>query len=578
MLKRLLKNSQGNVAVIFGLAALPLVVATGGAIDYSVAYDQRTTVQDALDTAALAAGRKLGLMTKSELKAEAQAFYGTNIDQKLADPPVIDVSVDGATLTATATLTVPTNFLGIIGLNEIVFDLSSSVTSGIGTLEVAMVLDNSGSMAGSKIATLIKAAGDLTDTLYALGTASTKTDPVRIALVPFATAVNVGSANKTAAWMDTTGVSPYHGENFEPHSGSPPVSTNTPPVNVFTLFDSMNGAANAWAGCVEERKAPYDVNDDVATTGTPATMFVPMFAPDEPDNWTCTTGACSGSTEKDGSGSTLRYNAAPGGTKSFNNYLPDFAFGGAGKCGAGDDVNAWTCASGNADCNGANQGVSEATALARFCKYGTPSNKVTPVNLNVSSGGGTYPGGPNFMCTTTAITPLTPTKSTVTTGIDAMAAFGTTNITSGLMWGWRVLSPTAPFTEGRLYSDIENQKILILMTDGANTYFPNGKSLTGTHYGAWSYIVKGHLGTTSTWTSTIQDKMDERVDTACVNIKAAGVRIYTVAFQVNDNDTLDMLEDCASSKEMAFKSTSSSALLAAFTAIGDDISSLRISK
>lgn len=578
MLKRLLKNSHGNVAVIFGLAALPLVVATGGAIDYSVAYDQRTTVQDALDTGALAAGRKLGLLTTSQLKAEAQAFYASNIGTKLTNVPVMNVAVTGATLTATTQLKVPTNFLGIIGLDQIIFDLSSSVTSGIGTLEVAMVLDNSGSMAGTKIATLITAATDLTTTLYALGTASTKPDPVKISLVPFATAVNVGSANKTAAWMDTTGVSPYHGENFEPATGSPPVSTNTPPVNVFTLFNAMNGAANAWKGCVEERKAPYDVNDDAATTGTPATMFVPMFAPDEPDNWTCTTSLCSSSTQKQGSGSTLRYNAAPTGTRSFNNYLPDFAFGGTGKCATANDNNKWTCASGNANCNGINKGVNEATALARYCKYGTPSNKVTPVSLSVNYSGGTYAGGPNFMCTTKEITPLTPNKSTVTTGINVMAALGTTNITAGLIWGWRVLSPTAPFTDGRSYSDAENQKILILMTDGDNTYFPNGKSLTGTHYGAWSYIVKGHLGTTSTSTNTIVGKMNDRVATACANIKAAGVKIYTVAFQVDDGDTLAMLETCASSTEMAFQSSSSTALLEAFTAIGDDISSLRVSK
>ena len=40
------------------------------------------------------------------------------------------------------------------------------------------------------------------------------------------------------------------------------------------------------------------------------------------------------------------------------------------------------------------------------------------------------------------------------------------------MWGWRVLSPTAPFTEGRAYTANDNKKILVLMTDGENTYYP----------------------------------------------------------------------------------------------------------
>ena len=36
------------------------------------------------------------------------------------------------------------------------------------------------------------------------------------------------------------------------------------------------------------------------------------------------------------------------------------------------------------------------------------------------------------------------------------------------MWGWRVLSPEPPFTEGRDYTDPENTKYLVLMTDGEN--------------------------------------------------------------------------------------------------------------
>src|SRR5690606_11929671 len=38
---------------------------------------------------------------------------------------------------------------------------------------------------------------------------------------------------------------------------------------------------SSWAGCVEQRPSPYDVNDTPATPSNPATLFVPMFAPDQ---------------------------------------------------------------------------------------------------------------------------------------------------------------------------------------------------------------------------------------------------------------------------------------------------------
>ena len=49
-----------------------------------------------------------------------------------------------------------------------------------------------------------------------------------------------------------------------------------------------------------------------------------------------------------------------------------------------------------------------------------------------------------------------------------MQAKGGTNIMEGVMWGWRVLSPEPPFTEGKAYDDPENDKFLIVMTDGEN--------------------------------------------------------------------------------------------------------------
>jgi Flp pilus assembly protein TadG len=718
MLSRFLRDRRANVLPIFAIAAVPLIVSVGAVVDYTNAFDQRLVVQSSMDAAALAAGKQIGILqTHEEIQARADEFFAANVQpSKVQIVPELDTEISGSTVDINTTLHVPTYFLGLIGLEEFVFNLHSQVTVGMGTLEVALALDNSGSMCAgctteqqalttTKIGTLRTAATDLIDTLFDLGATSTKPDPVKIAVIPFAGSVNVGASNRNSGWMDTTGVNPYHGENFEGASGSPPVSTNSPAVNVFNLYDSLNGVT--WGGCVEERPAPYDVQDDAAVVGTPSTMFVPTFAPDEPDSWTCSTSTCNfaGTTN-----STRRYVGAGAANTvySYNNYLPDAdggscgttfntftvtsatpavltksahalatgteivvnssgslytgltkgtsyyvatvpnantftlttqstgtAFtmtpasaltftvtraspavftrtshgltagtaiklsttgalytglnttstyyvistglstnsfrvsttsggsavntsgsqsgthsytnqtptvftsnshgfsvgnaisltttgslptglatntvyyvvsvpnsntftlsatsGGAGIVTTGTQsgthrffklVNTsgsqsgthnyalatktaeWTCQSGTAGCGGTGIGIGEQTALLGqnisanpLCKYGTVANKATPTSMivDISGYGDDYAGGPNLLCTTQSVQTLTADEATADAKIAAMIGAGSTNITSGLMWGWRALSETAPFTEGRAYSDPDTQ-------------------------------------------------------------------------------------------------------------------------
>ena len=91
------------------------------------------------------------------------------------------------------------------------------------TLEVALVLDNSGSMSstatasGQKRIDLLKtAAKQLVETLSDQASLIKQVDkPVQFSLVPFAASVNVGPENAGASWMDVDGLSPVHQENFD---------------------------------------------------------------------------------------------------------------------------------------------------------------------------------------------------------------------------------------------------------------------------------------------------------------------------------------------------------------------------
>jgi hypothetical protein len=153
-----------------------------------------------------------------------------------------------------------------VGINT--FNVAASATTkwGLNHVEVALVLDNTGSMQrNSKLGTLISSAQTLVSTL--LQQAGNDPNAVKISVVPFSMTVNVGNQYQSAPWM--TGVMPaaYGSDIF-----------STANTNRFTLFTQLN---KAWGGCVEGRPAPYDVQDTPPAGG--GSMFVPYFAPDEPD-------------------------------------------------------------------------------------------------------------------------------------------------------------------------------------------------------------------------------------------------------------------------------------------------------
>jgi hypothetical protein len=132
---------------------------------------------------------------------------------------------------------------------------------------------------------------------------------------------------------------------------------------------------------------------------------------------------------------------------------------------------------------------------------------------------------PNRYCPVPLL-PLTTTKSTVEDKIDAMSSDGNTHINVGLVWGWRVLSPTAPFTEGHAYDDEDFNKAIVLMTDGENV-------MSSSVYTAYAYLSDKKLGSTNA--NKAIDELDDRTTETCDNIKAAGIQIYTITFQVSSS-------------------------------------------
>lgn len=511
------RDRAGSSIIMFSLSFSVMMFAAAMAIDYGRAELERMHMQRALDAAALAAAHQLGQVDQeSKAREAAETYFRVNSPagtQTHIDSLELDAQKGEVTMTAAGISL--TSLLNAFGIRSIALGVNSKVSKGDGTVEVALVLDNSGSMGGQPIIDLRTASRELVDRIF--GTVEDN-DKVSVSVVPFAGSVNVGAANRDSGWIDTTGLSPLHSQNF---------------AEARSRFDLFSTMGVAWAGCVEARPAPHDAADTIPSGGDPATLFVPMFAPDEPD---------SGNDDGD---------TYP------NNYLSDFG----GSCPTPPQVCVHWSNRQNRCTQWGPEPLAPAVAQARMCKY----DSATPSGA-----------GPNSNCTTRPLLPLSSHKSDVTAAIDLLEANGNTNIGEGVMWGWRALSPELPFTEGRSWNDDNNRKFMVVMTDGQNTYQTYGNH-NRSSYGAFGYAAKDRLGTSYSQ-SALVTQMNTKTSTACSAAKTQGITIYTIAFRLeSDATTLSLLQGCASGSDKAFRASDGQALIQVFQAIGREIAQLRVS-
>jgi hypothetical protein len=200
---------------------------------------------------------------------------------------------------------------------------------------------------------------------------------------------------------------------------------------------------------------------------------------------------------------------------------------------------------------------------------------------------------------------------TITDAIDAMQPNGGTNVVSGMGWGWRVVSSGAPFTEGRPETERGNDKVVIVLTDGANTYYTPSSlgynDLAGNKsiYADYGYTGKNYNGgsTTRLFMNTDVSKTDfsndnytkamsEQMSAVCTNAKAANIIVMTVSLDLDSTDKtqaaqIAALKDCASNSRFRtdpatgqpaklYWNASGGSLSDDFKAIADELSNLRI--
>lgn len=193
--KQLLADQQGNILPMAAAGILVMAALIGGGVDMSRGYQAQTRLQNACDSAVLA-GRKAvtnnGFDAASE--AQAQQYFDTNYSdaiQGTRDAAItFDADDSGNSVTATATTTMPMLMMQLFGEVDMPLTANCQSTMGVGNSDVTMVLDVTGSMAGTRIVALREAMVNFYDTVDTSTEGSNAR--VRYSFVPFSTSVNVG--------------------------------------------------------------------------------------------------------------------------------------------------------------------------------------------------------------------------------------------------------------------------------------------------------------------------------------------------------------------------------------------------
>lgn len=287
------KAENGNVAIIFALAIIPVIGLVGAAIDYSRANAMRASMQAAADSAALAVSREAAKLNSSQLQSKAQNFFKSLFTDSAAQNVQVSATykkTPNSQVVLEASATIKPLFLSMsyFGISQVPVGVSSTTTWGNTRLRVALALDNTGSMASAgKMDALKTASKNLLDQLK---TAATSDDDVYVSIIPFSKDVNVGSSNKDAnwlkwskpgqdsdAWDQNNGNCTGGGGWGWGWGGGSSYDNEYDCTQHGKTWNAKNHSS--WNGCVMDRDQDYDTTATppvAGDSGSPSTLFWPQ--------------------------------------------------------------------------------------------------------------------------------------------------------------------------------------------------------------------------------------------------------------------------------------------------------------
>jgi Flp pilus assembly protein TadG len=612
--RRFIGADTGNVAVIFTIAAIPIISFVGAAIDYSRVNNARSSMQAAMDSAALMVSKDLssGKITASQISASAQAYFSALYTSPDAQNVTLTTTYTanngnlGNTVQLTGTGTMGTDFMKIAGFPTLSFGTTSTTAWGNVKMRVALALDNTGSMAQDGKLTALKnavaASGGLIDQLSGL---AKNNGDVYISMIPFAKVVNAGSGNWGASWIDWTDwLNPPTQQPANTVGGSYQASL---PINWHAVgpgmscpFSNSSGGFTCTTGPTSTSSAStipssgtykgyicpsVDYNshtmyngcwDSELVTSTP-TVFCSGSS-----SCACPSGSSSCTCTGSGSGKSCKapiyvHNwtqpSTADTTHNTNQPRVDAIVGFQGNAYSSTNStptvkNVWTQASTNA--------ITSWTGCItdRTQNYDATGDAPNATNVATLFPANQYYENSTSYCSSNASTtlgqvmPMTYDWSTLKSNVNAMQPTGGTDQSVGLAWAWQSLMQTGPIPAPSEDPNTTYNRVIILLSDGLNTE------------DRWPAYGNG-----STQNGTL---IDNRQATQCQNIKnlvdpQTNGPMYTIyTIQVNTSSPADptssVLKNCASDASKFFMLTSSTQIASTFTTIGTALSQLRVAR
>ncbi len=601
-LRQFTRARRGAVAIQFAVIVLPLAVLSLGLIDVNQASMSKRTLQDALDASALIVAK-----SSASTNAQADSIGDAALRAQLATMSASDGTLVSSTFT-----------LGGTGNTTVLADASISVTPVVANLwlqgdmsvgahsevlrasydlEVALVLDVTTSMAGTKLTDLKSAATSLVSLVV-----KTSQTPYysKMSIVPYANAVNVGSTSAATIRGAVPAAKTITGAVWA--SGTAKTITGITKANPAVVTSNGHGFVNGDRVYISGVSGMTQVNGKVYTVAGKTTNSFQLQSTNSgsynsfssggtPRATKCLATDCEvvvTSTAHGFANNDWVYVTGVGGMTSLNNtawqaasrtadtFWLDNSFG-PSYSAFSSNGSAWCMTNGCQYQRFVNNSGGVRIHQISTCVSERTTNAYTDVSPATTLLGTNYPASAN-PCLSSTITPLTATRATLTTAISGLAATSSSGGHIGVGWGWYSISPnfssifTGTSAPGS-YTAPHLKKVLILMTDGEyNSSYCNGvisqDSTTGSGSAADHINCNAPNGNTYTQAGLL-----------CTAMKAKGVTIYTVGFQVgSDTNAQNLVNNCATDAQHVYTPSTGTALQDAFEAIGADIAALRISR
>ncbi len=495
----------GSIAIAFAVM-LPVVIGSVGmSLDLAQAHLVRERLGGAIDAAALAA--TASETEETAITARVEEFFDVNYPaEKIGETYDLNVSVNGDEVTVSAYADFDTSFMKILGVDQITVYRETTVQREVSGLEVALVLDNTGSMSSNNN---IQALRDASESFVRILFESTS-DPsyIKIGLVPYSSSVRVG---RYGLGLNPDGTA--YGDGY--------VFVNLPDDMSYTTDKTSSN----WYGCVVEHK---DTGYESGAT---------YVANSRGQLWEAADTNLDGHGWNPASGSNDPYDY-----DVYDDYSGPWDVYSYGRVISNGQKCSWYGGYSNSRCSDCTGSYGRCNSDYCFCWKSDSS------------------GGTNNNCPYAYIQPLTSDEQTLYDGIADMKAHGYTYGNIGMAWGYRLLSPEPPFSEGSEWDDNEWRKAIIMMTDGNNT-------MESTYSTYWA---------TNKHNVNVSD-LNERFAETCEALKAQGVTIYTVTFTSSiSSSTKQYYEDCATSPAQYYDAPSQDELIEVFETISRELANLHI--